>query len=174
MACVLTTGVSLGCKESAGGVQEIYIANVPSTGLGVTQDGSDIVTAIAAGATFFKYVPRKQTASFTDNPTTDDANGSIFYSQSVVMPLSKMENAKRNEVLLLAKANMVLIVKDQNGLYWLLGQQNGITLANSEVGSGTAYGDRNGYVLNFAGGEPEPAPTVSYSAFSALVSATTL
>jgi hypothetical protein len=174
MACELTTGVSLGCRDNSGGVKEFYIANIPSTGLGVTQNGSGMVTAIAAGATFFKYVPRKKTGMWDEAITVNDQNGTVFYAQTALIPLSKMEQAKRNEVMLLAKANMTVIVKDQNDKYWLLGQDNGITLANSRAGSGTDYGDRNGYELNFEGGEPEAAPEVNYSAFSSLISVTTL
>ena len=172
MACELTTGVSLGCRDNAGGVKEFYIANIPATGLGITQDGTGIVTAIAAGATYFKYVPRKKTGMWQDEITVNDQNGTVFYSQTATIPLTKMEQAKRNEVMLLAKANLSIIVKDQNDKYWLLGQDNGITLATSQASSGTDYGDRNGYVLNFEGAEPEASPEVQYAAFSALVSAT--
>jgi hypothetical protein len=173
MACEITTGISLGCRDTAGGVKEFYIANVPATGLGLTVDASGNVTALT-GTIFYKYVPRKKTGMWSEDITTNDANGSVFYDQKALIPIAGMTQAKRNAVQLLAKANMVVIVKDQVDKYWLMGQANGITLATSNAGSGTDYGDRNGYVLNFEGGEPAPANTVDYAAFSATISATTL
>jgi hypothetical protein len=174
MSCELTTGVSLGCRDNAGGIKEFYIANVPATGMTVTQNASGMVTAIGVGATFFKYVPRKKTGNWAEAPTVNDQNGTVYYAQTALIPLSKMEQAKRNEVMLLARANMAVIVRDMNDKYWLLGQDNGITLATSVSGSGTDYGDRNGYELNFEGGEPEAAPEVLYSAFSALIDTTAI
>ena len=73
----------------------------------------------------------------------------------------------RNEIVNLAQADLLIIVKDQNGKYWLLGQVNGMSMAASIAQTGTAYGDRNGYELNFEGAEPAPANEILYSAFSA-------
>lgn len=174
MACELTTGVSLGCRDNSGGTKEFYLANIPSTGVTVTQNGTGMVTSLGASLTWYKYVPRKQTGSWNDDPQIDDANGTVFYQQAAVLPLNKMEQAKRNEVMLIAKANMVMIVKDQNDKYWLLGQDNGVTLATSTIGSGTQLGDRNGYELNFEAVEPEAAPEVLYSAFSSDISSTSI
>lgn len=174
MACTLTTGISLGCRDATGGVKEFYLANVPSTGVTVTQNATGMVTTLGASLTWYKYVPRKQTASWNDNVTPNDQNGTVYYDQKALIPIARMEQSKRNEIALLAQANMVMIVKDQEDRYWLLGQDNGITLGTSNAGSGTAYGDRNGYELNFEGFEPEPAPEALYSAFSADISATTI
>ena len=45
--------------------------------------------------------------------------------------------------------------KEGDGLYKLFGKEFGLTLDNSEGGSGTALADRNGYMLTFSSQERE-------------------
>lgn len=173
MACELTTGVGIGCKESSGGIKEIYIAVKDSTAA-ATQNVTGMVTSLTIGGSWYKYTPRVGTSNFMDKPKSNRQAGTAHYEQSVTLVLTKMEQAKRNEIILLAKANMWVIGKDQNDRYWLLGQDNGIELADSEGGTGTNLEEMNGYTLNFEGKEPEPAPEVLYAAFSGDVSATAI
>jgi len=49
-------------------------------------------------------------------------------------------------------------VKDNNDKMWALGEVNGLDLTGGGSGSGTAFGDRNGYTLTFTGNEKELAP----------------
>ena len=74
-----------------------------------------------------------------------------------------METAKRNEVKMLARAKMSIIIKDNNGTYWLMGETNGVRLVSGDNGTGTALGDRNGYSLSFQAQEPEPMRAVTAS-----------
>ena len=72
--------------------------------------------------------------------------------------------------MLLAQADLLLIAKDQNGFYWLQGVDNGVNLAPSEATAGKAYGDMNGYTLNFEAAEPSNMPTIYFPAFSGNIS----
>ena len=76
-----------------------------------------------------------------------------------------MEQAKRNEVKMIARAKMTIIIEDNNGKYWLMGETNGVRLTSGEAGSGTALGDRNGYSLSFQAQEFEPMREVTEGAF---------
>jgi hypothetical protein len=167
MSCELTSGFEVACRESTGGIKNFYIGQKTSD-LSVTTDSSGIATSIT-GAVLYKYNPRRETSMFNDEVTTNEQNGSVYYAQTAQIILTRMEQRKRNEVVLLAKSNLIMIVQDQNDKYWLLGEANGITLANSPGGSGTAYADRNGYELNFEGAEPTAAREVEADAFSDLI-----
>jgi hypothetical protein len=72
--------------------------------------------------------------------------------------LNKLQVNTRNEILLLAKNRLVALVKDNNDKMWALGEVNGLDLTGGGSGSGTAFGDRNGYTLTFTGNEKELAP----------------
>lgn len=164
MACNLTTGFSVGCNDSIGGVAEFWIANMPEDFAAAT-DGSGEVTGLSGtGLTYFKFeCTNAQGASsvMNDNPTVNDANGTSFFDQTATYVLNKMEKAKRNEVKMIARAKMSIIIKDNNGTYWLMGETNGVRLVSGDNGTGTALGDRNGYSLSFQAQEPEPMPIVT-------------
>ena len=69
----------------------------------------------------------------------------------------------------MAQKRLSIIVKDQNGLNWVLGMTNGMDLTTNEGGSGTAKADLNGYTLTFTGEEPEMASTVSDAILATLI-----
>ena len=164
MACDLTTGFSVGCNDSIGGVAEFWIANMPAD-FATTSDSDEEVTALSGtGLGYYKYecTSAQGAASvMNDNPTVNDANGTSFFDQTATYILNKMETAKRNEVKMIARAKMSIIIKDNNGTYWLMGETNGVRLVSGENGTGTALGDRNGYSLSFQAQEPEPMPIVT-------------
>jgi hypothetical protein len=163
MACALTQGYTLDCRDSLGGIVEVYFteaANVTST-----TEASGVITALtkASGKRFWKYELVKDTSMINQTLTSSVANGTVFYAQELQIVLNKLQVNTRNEILLLAKNSLVAVVKDSNGLYWYLGKTRGIDLTAGTAGSGTAQGDRSGFSLTFTGSEPALAPSVQGS-----------
>ena len=169
MACNLTQSFLKSCRENVGGTLEFYFSNRPTTFS--TTIGASGISAYTGTCSWYKYVPRKQTSTFTTNIKASEENGTVFYESTVQLILTKMEQNKQNEIYLLAQADLLCIVKDQNGKYWLLGEVNGVSLVDSSGTVGTAYGDRNGYELNFIASEPSKTNEILYSAFSAQIAA---
>lgn len=170
MACALTSGYTLDCKDSLGGIKAVWFiehANVSSV-----TEASGVVTAITKGAgkVFYKYELVRNTSSLTENITASVENGTVFYAQELSVILNKMQASTRNEILLLAKNVLMAVVQDSNGKYWLLGKTNGIDITGGSSATGTAQGDRNGYTLTFTGGEPALAPEVSSGIIAGLTS----
>lgn len=168
MACALTQGYTLDCRDSLGGIVEVYFteaANVSSS-----TEASGVITALtkASGKRFWKYELVKDTSMFNQTLTSSVANGTVFYAQELMIVLNKLQVNTRNEILLLAKNSLVAVVKDSNGLYWYLGKTRGIDLTAGTAGSGTAQGDRSGFSLTFTGSEPALAPSVESSVAAAL------
>ena len=56
-----------------------------------------------------------------------------------------METAKRIEITALAQNELVLIVKDANGKYWLLGKDEPVMATAGEGVTRNCERDRNGY-----------------------------
>lgn len=170
MACALTSGYTLDCKDSLGGIKAVWFiehANVSSV-----TEASGVVTAITKGAgkVFYKYELVRNTSSLTENITASVENGTVFYAQELSVILNKMQASTRNEILLLAKNVLMAVVQDSNGKYWLLGKTNGIDITGGSSATGTAQGDRNGYTLTFTGGEPALAPEVTSGIIAGLTS----
>lgn len=170
MACALTSGYTLDCKDSLGGIKAVWFiehANVSSV-----TEASGVVSAITKGSgkVFYKYELVRNTSTLTENITASVENGTVFYAQELSVILNKMQASTRNEILLLAKNVLMAVVQDSNGKYWLLGKQNGIDITGGSSTTGTAQGDRNGYTLTFTGGEPSLAPEVASGIISGLTS----
>lgn len=166
MACALTQGFSLDCRDSIGGVKAVwFIAHANVTA--VTQ-ASGVVTAITDTSSWYKYNLVKNTASLTENITGSVENGSVLYAPELNIIINKLQANTRNEILLLAQNTLMAIVQDQNNKYWLLGVQNGIDLTTGSAATGVAGGDRNGYSLTFTGTEPALAPEVQASVVAGL------
>ncbi len=159
MACPLTQGYTLDCKESLGGIKSLRF---------VEWNNMDTTTVVAGVSTivmdaskkFWKYELVRETSSFTETITANVQNGTIYYQQEVTMVLNKLKASTRNEILLLAKNRLAIIVEDMNSNYWLIGRLNGADITGGNSATGTATGDRNGYTLTFQAMEAEPAPSV--------------
>jgi hypothetical protein len=161
MACSLTQGYALDCRDSLGGITEVYFiekGNVTS----VTQ-ASGVISAVVKAATkvFRKYELVPGTSSLTENINASVQNGTVFYAQELSIILNKLQANTRNEILLLAQNSLAAIVGDNNGKYWYLGKTNGINITGGSGATGTAQGDRSGYTLTFSGAEKELAPEVA-------------
>ena len=169
MACALTSGYTLDCRDSVGGVVEIYF--IEKGNVASITEASGVVSAITkeTGKVFRKYEQEQDTAFFVENLNANVQNGTIFYQQELTIALNKMQTALRNELLLLNKNRLVAVVKDANGIYWLLGKTRSLHATGGNSGSGTASGDRNGYTFTYTATEPLLAPSVDSTIIAGLV-----
>lgn len=167
MSCILTQGFNLDCRDSLGGLKEVYLIEVGN--LGDITESSGVVSAIgkAAGTRFYKYSLIRETSSADEVITANEQNGTVYYAQSVSIICNKKQASVRNELMLLAKNNVAIVAVDNNGKGWLYGRENGLVLGGN-TGTGTAWADRNGSTLTFTGNEKELAPEVSTAALATL------
>lgn len=168
MSCALTQGYFLDCKDSLGGVTEVYFMAFQD--VASVTEASGVITALTKDATkrFYKYELPKGTAMLTETINSNVQNGTLFYTPELVIVLNKLQANTRNEILLLAKNLLVAVAKDNNGKYWYLGKTRGLDLTAGSGTTGTAEGDRSGYSLTFAGAEAELAPEVNSIVAAAL------
>lgn len=161
MSCSnLNAGIPLDCLGSEGGIQKVFIANGPVEAITAS---AGVVTAITVGgspltsADFFEFGTPKQSSSLTETPAISQENGTISYQQDLVLVMNKLDAAKRNQILLMAESNaMVVVALDNNGKYWSVGLERGAYVSAATATSGTAFGDRSGYELTLSALEPSP------------------
>ena len=148
MACTQTlSGIPQDCAASMGGIKEVYIANHAGVAsITVTTDKISAIT-MTSGATFKKYVLRKQTGSMSSNATIDATTGANFIVTDVVLPFTRMETAKRVEIMALLHAEAAVIVKDANDALWYLGYDEPVVATAADGLTGTNRADRNGYSI---------------------------
>lgn len=147
MACNQTlSGLVRDCAPSMGGIVEVYAANRDEIGTITIAD--DKVSAIATGTgKFKKYAFARNTGSMTSTYNISKENGTTYVATDLVLVFNRMETTKRVEMLALAQNELVLVVKDANGKYWLLGKDEPVTATAGDGQTGTARGDRNGYSI---------------------------
>jgi hypothetical protein len=166
MACALTQGFVLDCKESLGGVKSVRFVEFDNASM--TYAAGVATITMDAGKKFWLYSQVRETSSLTETITANVQNGTIFYQQEVVIVLNKLAAATRNEILLLAKNRLLAIVEDMNGNFWLLGAKNGLDITSGNSATGTASGDRNGYTLTFQAMEADPMWSVAAGTIAAI------
>lgn len=167
MACAVTAGYTLDCKDAVGGLKNIYFASGIVSAATITSSVTGGISNIS-GVTFYKYELMPQGAdSFTEEITSSPANGTIFYTQTVVGNFAKMSQTQRNKWLAIAQARLLTIIEKKDGTYWLLGEKYGLEVSAGSHQSGAAMGDFNGVQLTLTGMEPLPAQQLtSSSAFT--------
>lgn len=155
MPCALTAGYTIDCRDAVGGIDAVYFGEFANMTI---VDASGTVTGItkASGKRFWKFdVPTKSTANATSNPVGSTENGTLFFEQSIDMPVNKRDATTRNIITTLAKNKLIIITKDKDGTYRMYGKGYGLFLGASTGQTGAAPGDANGYMLKFEGQEKE-------------------
>jgi hypothetical protein len=168
MACAITSGYTLDCRDSMGGVKEVYLIALADVTSFATASG--VVTGItkANGKQFYLFQQGIQTAQATEEITGSDENGTIFYAHTLEMQFNKLQAAVRNQVKLLAANRCIAIVKDRNGVATMYGATMGLSTNGGSGGTGKANGDFNGSRVTLTGAEPEPYYEVNSAVYTAL------
>lgn len=174
MACeTLDGGITLGCDNNIAGVKSIRFAEKANvTSFTLSSPGGEIDSFTMAGspaAQFYEFEFNKNTSSYTEETTEDQAAGRSLSVQTVILVLNRREKTKRDIIITLSKRkDLVCTVTDHNDIIWYLGEANGINLTTNTGGSGVAKTDQNQYVLTFVAEEPNPANTVTAAAIAAV------
>lgn len=141
--CITLAGIVKDCDANMGGVAEVMLACRQDITITVE---NNIVTAIeAAAGTFHSYQFRKQTSSMTVTDTVDQAAGTMYFETALALQFSRMETAKSVEMTAIAQSDLVALVKDNNGIWWFLGDEHSLNLTEGTGQTGTAFADLNGY-----------------------------
>ena len=155
MACIIINGVEIDCADSVGGIAEVYLtefANVPQANITAT---SGVITAMScsSGKKFWTYQMEKENAELTITPQRSVENGTLHYEYSLTFTVKKLNAARRNAFHILLQNRLMVIIKDLNGNYILLGQVYGADATGAEMKTGKAFGDLNGISVTITGKE---------------------
>lgn len=167
MACNIVQGREILCRDSAGGVAEIYLTefdNVPQANITAS---SGVITAAScsSGKRFFTYVLEKENAQFDQNIISDPAGGT-YVESTLTVDLRGMSAALKNNLLTLAYNRLHVIVKDNQltNVYHWMGATNGADMTGAQGSTGKAFADLNKYTLTFMSKE-----SVAYTTSSSIV-----
>lgn len=169
MSCCNTlTGIPKGCENNLGGIQNFYV--ICWDAVSATASNGEITALSTGTASFVEYEFSKNSSSYVEEANISLENGSTYYTTTTTLIIPRREVAKRNSLQLLAagQQDLFIIIKDQNGLYWAQGLQNGANLTAQGEGSGVVKADGSKYSLTLTSEEPEQMPEVQQAVIQSL------
>ena len=166
MACLLTQGFTLDCKDAVGGIKSIHLISWSASKF-TAASGEVTATTVASGSVFTYELP-KATGSMTATTNVSVENGTTFTQTDVAFKLRRLSTTKRNEMKLLAQGRCFCIVRNNNDEYFLVGKEYGCDVTAMVANTGTAMGDSNGYEVTLSAIEAEAPYKLQSSVVTAL------
>ena len=166
MSCELASSVSLDCRSNLGGVASVFLGS--TTGydidLGTITDGAITGFTFGVSATtvdsvadlttapMYEFQQPRQAANLTETGTFDEANGIAFYETSLTLVINKLQASHLNALDVLGKnTRLVAVVKDNNGSYFMVGNETGVIVTASTADTGTSFSDGNRITITLTG-----------------------
>jgi len=164
MACDLSNGRVLPCKDSVGGLKNIYFINygVDSTLISTSGAEDTVASTDFAASTAYKYA-LKGNSSLTQNIQSSRENGTTAFEQVLELTLPKLSKEDNYQIKLLSFGRPHIVAEDYNGNFWLVGREHGADVTGGTIVTGAAMGDLSGYTLTLTAMERTPANFVSGS-----------
>ena len=152
MACALTQGRAIDCRNSTGGISEVLIANFGDITIDTVLAG--VLTAITpTAATFYRYSLEKENGSLIETHTGSLENGTNFYDSVLEFNTKNLTASENEELMLLDQAQLFVIVKDMNEKYWTVGAYYAADKLSGTSVTGAAMGDHNGFTYSISSKE---------------------
>ena len=169
MACNLTRGLLVDCKDQIGGLKKIFFTQSYCSDIraSATFNGTNVLQMDTAGfanwdiyggstVNVFQYDLRPNLSSVTVNINSDPATGTTFFEQTLSLTLQKLTVAQTNELKLISYNRSQIFVLDNNDNVFLLGMDNGCDISGGTAVTGAAKGDITGYTLELRAEEKDP------------------
>ena len=165
MACDITSGFSLACRDNIGGLKNVYIL---SGSVNAVTASAGAISELDGLGVFYKFELPRNVGDFTETPTPSLENGTVYYTQVTNIALHKLQASIRNQVKVLTQnPDLKIVVETENGSddnvgqFFYVGRYRGSTVTGGSGTTGTALGDANQYSLTFEAQEPYPAEEIT-------------
>lgn len=174
MACDLTAGRKVPCKDVVGGINRVWFVDFGD--LGNLTFADDELTNATGTFSAYQY-DVKGANSLEQNFQVSRENGTTFFEQVLNLTLTKLSKEDNKELKLIAYGRPHIFVEDYNGNVFLVGAEHGAEVTGGTAVSGSAMGDLSGYTLALSANETRLASFVAGATpadpFAGLSSATT-
>tara|TARA_R100001460_G_scaffold14471_2_gene32397 strand:+ start:1306 stop:1842 length:537 start_codon:yes stop_codon:yes gene_type:complete len=171
MACALTTGRKLPCKQSVGGIRTAYFAAFGTLGTATISNGN--ISALAGTPAFYKYDLKGANSSLTTNIISSRDTGTTVYETTLELTFTHLDVATQEELKLLAAARPHVVIEDNNETanYFMVGYHQGAEVTAGTIVTGAAYTDLSGFTLTLTATEVIPPLYITGSVVTTLANA---
>ena len=150
MACDLSIGRKVPCKDILGGIVRVWFVDYGD--LGTVTEVDDEITDLSG--TFSAYQYDLKGANGLDQAiTSSNENGTTFFEQTLTLVLPKLSKEDNKELKLMAYGRPHVVVQTFDDKFLLVGSDNGADVTGGTAVTGTAMGDLNGYTLTLTANE---------------------
>ena len=162
MACLATATRGKACKDSVGGLKNIYFMNYTDAAFVPVFDttNTDVIESLGntgtADLNVYKY-ELNGVSNFEQTIVASKDNGTVYFEGTLSIQLAKLTLADHKEVAILVQGNPRILVEDQNSNFFVMGLVNGCDADGGAITTGTNMGDLSGYSLVFKSMERQPA-----------------
>lgn len=156
MACALTTGRKLPCKQSVGGIKTAYFAAFGTLGNATISAGN--ISALSGTPDFFQYDLKGANSSLTTNIISSRDTGTTVYETTLELTFTHLDVATQEELKILAAARPHVVIEDNNETpnYFMVGYHQGAEVTAGTIVTGAAYTDLSGFTLTLTATEVIP------------------
>ena len=159
MACDLSAGRNVPCKDVVGGIDAVYFVDFGD--LGAITESSDEITDMAGTFSAYKYLV-KGANSLEQAITSSQDAGTTFFEQTLTLNLQKLTKEDMVQFKLMAYGRPHCIVVDNNGNAVLAGKDFGLSVSGGSITTGASFADMSGISsLTLTGSEKLPANFIS-------------
>lgn len=155
MACDVSFGRNVKCKDQVGGLKAAYLINYDDIA-SFTYDPTDtdvIATAVGAGTiNAYKY-ELKGTSSFSEVFNSSRETGTSSVESTLVLSLKTQSAVDHKEIKLLTYGRPRIVIEDHNGNFRLMGLEHGAEVTTANANSGAAMNDGSGYEITLVSTE---------------------
>jgi hypothetical protein len=151
MSCTDINGFNeSSCVKSMGGLKNVWIFPFNAIDEYVyTSDYLHKITGYSSTITPVNYTPNYNSSEYK---ATEVKGEYKVYNHTLSLTFSKMEAAKREELIKLESMELTIIFQDRNDLCWIMGQDVPVKLTIVDVASGVKGGNST-YKLSFTSRE---------------------
>ena len=157
MACTLANGRIVDCADSVGGINRILISAEykEMTTNAAFVVANDTISAIGAQV-FYTFELRPELSSLTVNYQADKASGTTFFEQVLSCTFQNLDVTDIIDIKALCQGRPNIWVLDNMNKCWLIGAKYGCNVSGGNLQTGTAFGDMNGFTIDFTAREENP------------------
>lgn len=161
MACDITKGRKLGCKDSRIGIKYVDFALYNGAEFSVT--GQEVATIPTAVDEVFRYEVKGTKNKFDSVPTINADTRTIEFKETLTLFLPKLSKESEVELHSLIYGRVYAFVHDFNGNVFVAGIDNGLDATTAPRST-----DTSGYEITMEAMETKYSPYLSSSAKTAL------
>lgn len=166
MACSVTKGRKLSCKDQRGGIKYIDFAVFSEYGFSVT--AQEIAALPVLLTEVFRYEVKATVNNLSEAGTVNQDNRTTEVVSTLSVTLPKLDASTEVEIQALAAGRTIAFVHDYNGNVKVMGIDSGADASGFTSATGGAGGDLSGYTITLTAMDSKLCPLLSSAAKTAL------